>query len=435
MPTAAVIGAGLSGLTAAYRLQQAGWDVEVFESEPEVGGRVKTLARDGYLVDVGATALGASYESYLSLAGELGIRDEILPASPYVGIFRDGRIHEMRLDRMIRSGIGTRVLSWPAKLRLLRLGLDLSGAVRRGELDYADMRKAAPLDTESAGSYARRALGAEVEAYLCSPIVRTMLIADTDKVSKVELFSGIANIFSAQIYALRGGQGRLPRTLAEKLDVTVNAPVTRVEAVSGGVSVTVGGSSRTYDGCVITAPLPVAAAMCPDRTALLAPLNARLGYTRGLTVALGFPRRPATRSMLVQMPTCEDADVALMFVEHNKAADRAPAGKALIGTCWETDAAHVWMDRPDSEIVAHAHDSVRRVFGDLGEVEFSHVTRWERALPLTGVGAYRLIGEFNAAVDPYDRIQFAGDYLSAAGQHTAIKFGGMAAANLVAGVH
>jgi oxygen-dependent protoporphyrinogen oxidase len=429
-------------------LRQAGWDVEVFESGPEVGGRVRTVARDGYLVDVGATALGASYASYLELASELGIREEILPASPYVGIFRDGRIHEMRLDQMIRSGLTTTVLSWPAKLRLLRLGVDLARALRRGQLDYLDMRKAAPLDTESAQSYARRALSAEIDEYLCSPIVRTMLIADTPKVSKVELFSGIANIFSAQIYALRGGQGRLPRTLAEKLDVTLNAPVSAVADVGDGVEVTVGGMAggggpagdgtgvaRRYDACVIAAPLPVAAAICPDRAALLTPLNARLGYTTGLTVALGYGRRPDTRSMLVQLPGVEDPDVALMFVDHNKAADRAPAGKALIGTCWETDAARAWMDRPDTEIVAHTDVSVRRVFGDLGAVEFSHVTRWDRALPLTGVGAYRLIGEFNAAVDPADRIQFAGDYLSAAGQHTAIKFGGMAAARLVASVH
>ena len=41
---AAVVGAGLSGLTAGYRLQQAGWDVEVFESGPEVGSRVRTVA-------------------------------------------------------------------------------------------------------------------------------------------------------------------------------------------------------------------------------------------------------------------------------------------------------------------------------------------------------------------------------------------------------
>jgi oxygen-dependent protoporphyrinogen oxidase len=212
-----------------------------------------------------------------------------------------------------------------------------------------------------------------------------------------------------------------------------------VTAVGDGVEVTIGvdhdGVTRKFDACVIATPLPVAAQMCPDRAALLSPLNERLGYTTGITAALGYGRRPDTTAMLVQLPTSEDAEVALMFVDHNKCSDRAPAGKGLIGTCWETDASARWMDRSDADIVAHTHASVTRVFGDLGEPEFSHVTRWKRALPMTSVGAYRLIGEFNAAVDPSDRIQFAGDYLSAAGQHTAIEFGGKAAARLVAAVH
>ena len=53
---AVVAGAGIAGLTAAYRLQQAGWGVEVFEAEPRAGGRVETIVRQGYCVDTGATA-------------------------------------------------------------------------------------------------------------------------------------------------------------------------------------------------------------------------------------------------------------------------------------------------------------------------------------------------------------------------------------------
>jgi oxygen-dependent protoporphyrinogen oxidase len=429
---AAVVGAGLSGLTAAYRLQNAGWDVEVFESEPHVGGRVRTVRRDGYQADIGATILGATYDSYLSLAQELGLREEIVPGSPYVGIFRDGRIHHMRLDRMIRSGLSTRVLSWPAKARLARVGLDLLRARRSGWLDYADMRKSAPLDTETARAYACRVAGVEVDEYLGSPIVRTMQVAGTDTVSKVDLFSGIANIFTAQFYALRGGQGRLPETLAEKLEVHLSTPVEAVADLGDGVSVTAAGQTRRYDAAVVAAPLPIAAAICPDRAALLSPLADRLKYTTCITVALGTTHPPDSPAIVVLMPAREDPDVGLLFLDHNKVADRAPAGRGLIGTCWETDASARWFDRSDADIVAHTEQSVRRALGDVGALEFTHVTRWKRALPLTEVGIYQLIGGFNAAVDPHDRIQFAGDYLSAAGQHTAIEFGTKAANRLLA---
>ena len=86
----AVVGAGLSGLTTAYRLHTAGWRVTVSESESEIGGRTKSYQVGGYLIDSGASALGASYRAYLELTEELGIRADVLPSSPYVGIFGTG---------------------------------------------------------------------------------------------------------------------------------------------------------------------------------------------------------------------------------------------------------------------------------------------------------------------------------------------------------
>ncbi len=60
MPRAAIVGAGLSGLTAGYRLQTAGWRVDVFEATNSPGGRVQTVRRDGYAIDTGASALGST---------------------------------------------------------------------------------------------------------------------------------------------------------------------------------------------------------------------------------------------------------------------------------------------------------------------------------------------------------------------------------------
>jgi oxygen-dependent protoporphyrinogen oxidase len=220
-------------------------------------------------------------------------------------------------------------------------------------------------------------------------------------------------------------------TLAEKLDVHLSTPVDVVAEVGDGVLVGAGGQTHLYDAAVVAAPLPVAAAICPDRAKLLRPLADRLTYTMGITVALGTTRAPDSPAVLVMMPTPEDPDVGLMFLDHNKCPGRAPAGRGLIGTCWETDASARWFDRSDADIIAHTEQSVRRALGDFGAVEFAHVMRWKRCLPLTEVGIYQLIGKLNAAVDPLDCIQFAGDYLSAAGQHTAIEFGTKAANRLL----
>ncbi|MEA2169582.1 MAG: protoporphyrinogen/coproporphyrinogen oxidase, partial [Solirubrobacteraceae bacterium] len=332
------------------------------------------------------------------------------------------------MDRMVRSGVTTRLLSPRAKLRVARLAFDVLAAKLRGRLDYDDMRKSAPLATESARDYALRALSAETDAYLCEPIVRTMLIADTNKVSKVELLSGIANIFTADILALVGGQGALPETLAERLDVQLNRPVEEVRRTPDGVTV----DGQAYDGAVVACPLPAAAAMCPDHAALLGPLAARLDYTQAITVAIGTTRPPDCPAFLVQFPSREDPDIALLFLDHNKAPDRAPAGHGLLGACWETDAAARMLDASDEQIVTHTLQTVFAVWPELhGTVDFTDVTRWPAALPFTGIGAYQEIGRFNAALDRTDSVQFAADYMSAAGQNTAVKFGGRAARNLI----
>jgi protoporphyrinogen/coproporphyrinogen III oxidase len=430
MARAAIVGAGLSGLTAGHRLQQAGWQVDVFEATDTPGGRVQTVRRNGYAIDTGASALGSTYHSYLALARELGL--EMRPTAPYIAIRRAGVTHLLDMDHMVRSGMKTGVLSLGAKLRVPRLALDVALAKARGRLDYTDMRKAAPLDTESARTYATRVLSAEVDSYLCEPIVRTMLIADTDKVSKVELFSGVGNIFTAQILAVAGGQGRMPERLAERLKVHLQTPVTEVRRTENRVRVTHSDTTSDYDACVVTCPLPEAVAICIDDRNILGQLDKSLGYTQCISVAVATTRPPDCPAFLVMFPSVEDPDIALIFLDHNKAPDRAPAGHGLLSCLWETGASERMIDASDEQVVEHTLASVFAVFPELrGTIEFTHVTRWQRALPFTRIGAYQDIGRLNATLDPHSTVQYAADFMSAAGQNTAVEFGNRAARNVI----
>lgn len=63
----AVIGAGLAGLSAAIALQDAGCEVEVFESSDRVGGRVATDLIDGYRLDRGFQLINARYPELIRL--------------------------------------------------------------------------------------------------------------------------------------------------------------------------------------------------------------------------------------------------------------------------------------------------------------------------------------------------------------------------------
>ena len=108
--TAAVVGAGLAGLTAAHRLAGAGWAVHVYESGPEIGGRTRTISRDGFLIDPGASVVGTSYSSYTRLLRVLGLDESLIATAPAVGVYRDGRIHVIRALTRSRSSY------WPVHL-------------------------------------------------------------------------------------------------------------------------------------------------------------------------------------------------------------------------------------------------------------------------------------------------------------------------------
>jgi protoporphyrinogen/coproporphyrinogen III oxidase len=434
-PRVVVAGAGIAGLTAAYRLQQAGWEVEVFESAPRAGGRVETIVQQGYRVDTGATAFAARYPLATQLAKELGLR--IVDTAPYLGVYRDGEVRLLRLDRLIRSGLTTDLLTLSSKLRLARVVFDVVRASARGMLSYDDLRAAAPLDTETARDYIRRLAGAEADAYLGEPITRALLLADSDKVSRVELMSGLVNAVAGRLSTLVGGQAAIIDALLSRVHtVHLNSPVLSVTDTADGARLDYrGADGKTKaveaDACVVATPLPVAATICEPARTRFAPLNDALRFTQAINVAIGTTGPANTPAFLVQLPASEDREICMIIVENNKAPDRAPAGHGLLSVSWEMSAAAAWWDRSDEELIARSLQTVLRLFPELQDtVDFTYVRRWPVALPQTRVGVYQRIAEFTSGIDPTSRIQFAGDYLSQTGQNTAVAWGNRAAANL-----
>ena len=78
-PKISIIGAGLAGLTAAYRLQEKGFEVEIFEARKRVGGRVLTASINGHIGELGGQNIrdGGEAKSLLALACELGLKTRL----------------------------------------------------------------------------------------------------------------------------------------------------------------------------------------------------------------------------------------------------------------------------------------------------------------------------------------------------------------------
>ena len=128
-PTVAVVGAGLAGLVAARHLAAAGVDVTLYERRDEVGGRVRTLERDGFRLDRGFQVL---FTDYPAVRAELDLEGLALRSfAPGAVIARDG--HRSTLSDPLRdptalpATLFNRDVTVGDKLRVLRLKWRLAG--------------------------------------------------------------------------------------------------------------------------------------------------------------------------------------------------------------------------------------------------------------------------------------------------------------------
>ena len=83
MKRIAIIGAGLSGLTAAWQLLEddASLDVTVFEAADRAGGIIDTVRQDGFVIEMGPDSWVTEKPAARELATELGLADELLSSN------------------------------------------------------------------------------------------------------------------------------------------------------------------------------------------------------------------------------------------------------------------------------------------------------------------------------------------------------------------
>jgi len=110
-----VVGAGIAGLTAAYFLKREGYDPIVLEKSYRVGGRMSTDVFNGFTIDTGAQFLMSEFSIEPDLIDKLGLNQQFIETSQYVGIVRKGKIRTFCAEDQL-SALKTGILSLSAGL-------------------------------------------------------------------------------------------------------------------------------------------------------------------------------------------------------------------------------------------------------------------------------------------------------------------------------
>jgi oxygen-dependent protoporphyrinogen oxidase len=408
MSSVAVIGGGITGLCAAYRLAQTGVEVKVFEASPRVGGVIQSKWSDGRLIEFGPHT--------------------ILETSPLVTeLIADLRLQNFRMDpdRSVNTRfVVRRGKLWPVPggpLSLLTSGLFSPAAKLR--LLAEPLIKPAPVGLEeSVAQFVRRRLGAEFLDYAVDPLVAGIYAGNPEKLSVPYAFPKLREVElryrslilgqflgarerrrrhevskqNAHKFSFVDGLQTLPDALALALRgrVETSARVTQLEQGHYGWKVTAAtscGLRHGYFDAVLLA-LP-AHALAKIHLRAGDDLNlspcAQIEYPPMATAALSFARaavKNPLRGFGFLVPRRENLHILGALFSSSLFPNRAPKGEVLITAFMGGSRAPDLPGRSPEELAGLAARDLSALLGIQGEPVKYHVASIPRAIPQYNVG-------------------------------------------------
>lgn len=432
----AVVGAGIAGLTAAYRLQQSGCKVTVLEAEPTVGGRMSCRRVDGYTLNRGATLLAGRYDFLIGLIREVGLGSKIRYGNAKIGTLRSGKVYPLRTNHILLDSLCSGLLSWKSKLLMPRLLMDVRKL--RPYLRFDDLSGAAPYDAETAQDYALRRLNREICDYVVDPAMAALLVARASQPSAIDFMFTVAHYLGMGVYYVEGGIDFLVEELARRVPVQTGTRAVSVSEDTAGVELRwtrndAGEHSGHFDAAVIA----TSAHAVPKLYRQLRPRQAEIlkgyQYWSILVGHFGLRGQPDLGADFVQIPFCENQEIANLLLAHRQGRGMAPPGKGLLVAYARHEWSEVRLKADQNQVLDEMLASIEKIIpGVSAQVELRNLERWQPALFRSKPGAYREMAEFKQSLDPSSKVALAGDYFSFTSTNASAMSGDAAAKQLLA---
>ncbi|HEX9190137.1 MAG TPA: protoporphyrinogen oxidase [Vicinamibacteria bacterium] len=433
--TVAIIGGGITGLSAAYTLQKLGTPWVLVDAAPFLGGVIRTEVRDGFVLEGGPDSILAQKPEGIALCRELGLGDRLVPTNPEdrsVYILRGGKLHPLPEGMMlaiptkIAPFLKSQLFSWPGKLRM---GLDLVIPGGNGRAD------------ESIASFLRRRFGQESVERLGEPLLAGIHAGDPEKLSILATFPRFRDLEKkhgslvrgmwaaprpkrapgeappAAFYSLRCGLREMVDALVVRLPrerLMTKRPVRRVARQNGAFTLSLDrGDVLTAERVIVAAPGPRIAPALAEIAPEVSQAIGSIPFASSATVLLGFRREDVDHPLKgygMVVPQTEGLRTTALSFVSTKFPYRAPEGHVLLRAFLGGVRDPGVLSLSDAEMVDLVQREMASLLGLRGQPVLMRVFRWPEGTPQLEVGHLeRMAGIEKKAA------QLGGLYLTGAG--------------------
>jgi protoporphyrinogen/coproporphyrinogen III oxidase len=456
MKRIAIIGGGISGLSAAFALEQqrrAGMPVEyiLFEASPRLGGVISTERVDDCVVEAGPDSFLTEKPWASELCHELGIADQLIGSSDSqrkTYILVNGKLIPMPdgLAFMIPTKIIPAALSplfsFHTKLKMAREWFHSPVEVK---------------SDECVASFVERHYGNEMVDRLADPLLSGVYGGDASQLSVKAVLPRFA-----EMQARRGSLGKAmienrrkaaskdkdPRPIFTSLQngmqqlvdalllrisgscIRADAPIQSLSTVSGGWRVSSRDQTEQFDSVIVAVPGYAAAMLLDGSNANLASELRGIQYSSSVTVVLGYDRRvrellPSGFGYLV--PRGEGKRVLAVTFVHNKFPHRAAEDRALLRCFLGGTRDEAILELADEEILRIVRKELREVLGIDSDPLFVRVYKWRAAMAQYNVGHLERLQRIERLRTEVPGLFFAGNAFNGIGVPDCVRSGDQAA--------
>lgn len=406
-----VIGAGIAGLTAAYRLQKAGHEVVVLEATDHVGGRMITIHWNGWSIDPGAKFVTGDDKYLLEMASELGLQDQFYQmfsdGVPTV-ILRDGKLHAVNFVS-IGSYLRWTGVSFQARLAMLKLIPHFLAIAPKVKNMYR-MDQAPGADNDTLEEFFYKRISAEMYEYWAFPTFETYCSYGSGDLSRKAFLALMVSYLNSKSLGLRAGIGSLPEAIGSRLEVRLEARAERIETQPDGRSVAV--TFRQAGRQQVMEAERAIVAVQGNRVLELFPQprpawqaffpHVHYTFTASIFQEVNGHFDPGVPGMMI--PRREDMYICSVGIDQH----RDDQTLLLV----DTAVARYDPNEADESIIAKARADTLKLHPELsGRLGETLVYRWPEKVPTFRPGYLTALAEFRRDMQE-NPVYFCGDYLA-----------------------